>query len=562
MIVSRQRWWIAAGFIAALALAASANSIVNGFAYDDVYTIVRDPRAHSLSAWWTEFTGTYWSQRWGADGYRPMTRLAFRLAWAIGDGSPMPFHAMNVAVHLAGSVAVFWLATALLPFAAAWIAAALYAVHPVHTEAIANSVGIAELSVLLLIVLAAGLYIHGRRAGPITWRRWVAIGTLYAFACFFKEHAIVLPALLIFAELLVVPDRLSVRQRLTNLRLPILLLTVVAVAFLWARTSAVRGVSGFVPAIPFQTLNLTSGNRFLTMIGAAPEWFRLLIWPQRLMTDYAPPYLDMAEGPSLIQLPGAFLLIGTLGLAVACWRRSPVTSFGIIWIALTLLPVSNLIVPTGVLLAERTLMLPSVGALIALCSAIPWLYARLEHLPLARVGAAAAVLVLLGLGIARSVDRNRVWIDNETLFRQGIVDSPRSYRMHWLLGYHLKTTNRADEGLLHLEQAFRLFPYDPVPPYIVADGLRERGNCVVAEKLYRWSFELSRSLRRYQLGLSICLAHMMRLEEARAVALDAIRYGAKYRPAVELLRSIEAGQDTLEARRARGDSTSLAGRAR
>jgi hypothetical protein len=280
------------------------------------------------------------------------------------------------------------------------------------------------------------------------------------------------------------------------------------------------------------------------------------------MTDYAPPYLDMAEGPSVIHLPGALLLIGTLGLVVACWRRSPVTSFGIIWIVLTLLPVSNFIVPTGVLLAERTLMLPSVGAMIALSSAIPWLYARFEHLRLARVTSALAVVALLLLGIGRSIDRNRVWIDNETLFRQGVVDSPRSYRMHWLLGYHLKTTNREDEGLRYLEQAFRLFPYDPLPPYIVADGLRERGNCQVAEKLYRWSFELAPSLRRYQLGLAICLAVMQRLEEARVVALDAIRHGATYRPAVKLLRAIDAGRDSLEARSARGDSAELAGQSR
>ena len=560
MTVSRNQWWLAAAIVAALALAASANSIVNGFVYDDVYTILRDPRAHSLSGWWTEFTGTYWSARWGADGYRPMTRILFRLSWALGDGSPMAFHATNIALHLAGSVAVFWLAGALLPFAAAWIAAALYAVHPVHAEAIANAVGVSELSVLLLIVLAAGLYIHGRRNGPVSPRRWLAIGTLYAFACFFKEHAIVLPAVLIFAELLVVPDRLPVRDRLNTLRLPILLLTVVAVAFLWARTSAVRGVSGFVPAIPFQTLNLTSGNRYLTMIGAAPEWFRLLLWPQRLTTDYAPPYIDMAEGPSLIQLPGALLLIGTLGLAIACWRRSPVTSFGIIWIVLTLLPVSNLLIPSGVLVAERTLMLPSVGAMIALASAIPWLYARIEPHRAARIAASAAVLVLLALGLGRSISRNRVWVDNETLFHQGVLDAPRSYRTHWLLGYHLKTTNREIEGLQHLEQAFRLFPYDPVIPYLVADGLRERGHCEPAVKLYKWAFELSSSLRRYQLGLSICLAHMQRLDDARSVVLDALRYGAKYAQAVEILRAIDARQDSLQARRSRGDSAELAGR--
>jgi len=560
MTVTRNQWWLAAAIVAALAFAASANSIVNGFVYDDVYTIIRDPRAHTLAGWWTEFTGTYWSARWGSDGYRPMTRILFRLAWAVGDGSPMPFHAMNIVLHLAGSVAVLWLASALLPFAAAWIAAALYAVHPVHTEAIANAVGVSELSVLLLIVLAAGLYLHGRQRGPVTPRRWLAIGTLYAFACFFKEHAIVLPAVLIFAELLVVPDRLPGRDRLNTLRLPILLLTVVAVAFLWARTSAVRGVSGFVPAIPFQTLNLTSGNRFLTMIGAAPEWFRLLLWPQRLMTEYAPPYIDMAEGPSLIQLPGALLLIGTLGLAIACWRRSPVTSFGIVWIVLTLLPVSNLLIPSGVIVAERTLMLPSVGAMIAIASAVPWLYARLEPHRATRIAGAAAVVVLLALGMGRSIARNRVWVDNETLLHRGVLDSPRSYRTHWLLGYYLKTTNRSEEGLRHLEQAFRLFPYDPVIPYLVADGLRERGNCGPAVELYRWAFELSPALRRYQLALSICLAYTGRLDEAKSVALDALRYGAKYSQAVDVLRAIDAQQDSLRARGSREDSAELAGR--
>ena len=559
MSVSREKWWLAAALIAGLALAASANSILNGFTYDDVYTIVWDRRAHSLSGWWTEFASTYWAPRWGGDGYRPLTRIMFRIAWALGDGSPMPFHAMNIAVHLAGSVAVFWVACALLPFAAAWIAAALYAVHPVHTEAIANSVGSAELFVLLLFVVAAGLYIHGRRAGPISLRRWLAIGGLYATACGFKEHAIVFPAVVILAELLVVSDRLTVRQRLSALRLPMLALTAVAVAFLWARTSAVAGVSGFIPAIPFQTLHLSTGNRILTMVGAAPEWYRLLLWPQRLMSDYTPPYIDMAEGPSLIQLPGALLLLGTLGLAIACWRRSPVTSFGIMWIVVTLLPTSNFLVPTGILLSERTLMLPSVGAMIAVCSAIPWLYPRLERLRKARVAAAAAVLLLLGLGIARSVDRNAVWMSNETLFRQGVVDAPTSYRTHWLLGNHLRETRRRDEGLLHLEHALRLFPYDPILPYVVADGLRMRGNCEPAVQLYQWAFELAPSLRHRQLGLSICLLQLLRLDEAKAVALDALRYGAKYDEATEVIRAIDAGQDSLVMRRARGDSAVLAG---
>lgn len=560
MSLSRRQWWMAAALIAALALAASANSIVNGFTYDDVYTIVRDARAHSLDGWWTEFGDTYWSKGWGGDGYRPMTRIMFRLAWAIGDGSPVSFHAMNIAVHVAGAVAVFWLVGALLPFAAAWIAAALYAVHPVHTEAIANSVGAAELFVLLLFVFAAGLYVQGRRVGPITWRRWVAIGTLYALACFFKEHAIVLPAIIVAAELLVVRDRGPVRERLLRLRLPLLALTVVAVAFLWARSSVVvTGVSGFIPALPFQTLKLSTGNRILTMIGAVPEWFRLLLWPRRLMTEYTPPYIDMAEGLSLVQLPGALLLLGTMGLAIACWRRSPVTSFGILWIVITLLPASNFLIPSGILVAERTLMLPSVGAMIALGSVIPGAYAWLEQRRLARSVAATAVLVLIALGITRSVTRNRAWLNNETLFRQGIVDAPASYRLHWLLGNHLHSSGREEEGLRHLEHALRLFPYDPMLPYLVAEGLRKRGNCVTAVPLYEWAFELAPSLRHLQLGLAVCYLVALRLDDARRTTLDALKHGAKPDEGALVLRAIKTGRDSLAVRRARADSAVQAG---
>src|SRR6185436_3069334 len=156
-------------------------------------------------------------------------------------------------------------------------------------------------------------------------------------------------------------------------------LTVVALLYLWARSVVVvGGFSGFQPYIVFQALNLSAANRVLTMIGAAPEWLRLFLWPARLMTEYAPPYIDVAQGVSITQLPGLLVLVGILGLLAACWRRSPVTSFGIGWLVITLLPASNFLIPAGFIIAERTLLLPSVGVVIAIASAVPWLYERLE----------------------------------------------------------------------------------------------------------------------------------------------------------------------------------------
>src|SRR5437773_406038 len=342
--MSRRSWWLLALVIAALALAASANSISNGFAYDDVYLLVKSARMHSFAGWWREFAHTYWPEDSGGDGFRPLTIIAFRAQWAIGGGAPIVFHAVNIALHTITSVVVFWLACGLLPLAAAWVVAALYAVHPVHVEAFANVVGQSELWVALLMCVAIGLYVHGRIAGPITWKRWLAIGSVYATALLFKEHAIVLPALLILAEGTVTPDRAPLNQRLLRMRLPLLVLTVVALGYMWARSVVVvGGFSGFQPYIVFQALNLSAADRILT----------------------------------------------------------------------------------------------SVGAMIAVGSAVPWLYARLEQRRARQYAAATLLVAIIGLGVARSYTRAPAWHDNDSLFRQAVKDSPESYRAHFMLGVHL-----------------------------------------------------------------------------------------------------------------------------
>jgi hypothetical protein len=552
-------WWLPASLVALLAIAAAANSLANGYAYDDHYLILKAARTHSLAGWWRDFATTYWPREWGGDGYRPLTSIVFRLEWALGGGAAVTFHAVNVALHVATSVAVLWLARAVLPLAAAWVAAALYAVHPVHVEAVANVVGQAELWVALLVVLAVGLFIHGRRAGPISRERWLAIALLYVVSCFFKEHAIVLPVLLLAAEATVVPDSAPLRRRLAQLRLPLLALAALGVAYFWARSRVVvGGGAGFVPYLPFQIVRFTTMDRILTAIGVAPEWLRLLVWPARLVTEYSPTYVEIAQGPSISQLPGLLVLLGVLGLAVACWRRSPVTSFGVAWLVVTLLPASNFIVPAGFIVAERTLLLPSVGAMMAIGSAVPWIYARVETRRWPSIAAAGAVVVLIALGIMRSHSRNRVWRDNDTLFRQSVIDAPDSYRAHYLLGQYHFEHKRHHYGEQHLRRALELFP-DPVVMYNLAQHYREAGWCGPAIPLYRTAFAMASNMRKEQYGLAICLLETLAMEDARKVTLSALRWGADVRKGRELLAAANLGRDSLAARRARGDTIVLPG---
>ena len=290
----------------------------------------------------------------------------------------MLFHAVNIALYVAVCVLVFALAKRFLPAWAAWITAALFAVHPVHVEAVANVVGQAELIVAVALISATILYVRDRQPGSLQLRTVAIIAVLYPIACFSKEHGIVLPAILVAAELTVIEDATPWRDadprvcaRSSDF------LTAIAVAFIWVRSLVLAdhgGIGGFQPFTPFSTLHISDRDRVLTAIGVVPQWVRLLFWPAHLSSEYGPPEIEIAQGYSLTQLPGLIVLLSILGIGIAVRRRQPVISFGIALTCITLLPSSNFLLPAGIVLAERTLFLPSVGAMLIVGAAA--VYAR------------------------------------------------------------------------------------------------------------------------------------------------------------------------------------------
>jgi len=534
----RTRWWLLAAALLVLVFVSSGIGIRNDFTYDDVYIIQKNGSVHTLQSWWHVFARSYWPRAGGSDGYRPLTILAFTIEWVVGRGSPWIFHAMNIVLYGAVTVAVFWLAAMLLPLGAAWIVAALFAVHPVHVEAVANIVGQSELWVALLLLLAVGIYAKRRLTGQrLSIGGGAAICASYAAALFFKEHAVVLPALLIVVEAGLARDERPVWPRLVTMRPLILWLTLVAVVYLGAR-ALVKGddLAGFQPYIVFQALDLSYTNRVLTMLGVVPEWLRLLLWPAHLTTEYAPPYIDIAQGPNFVQLPGLILLLGILGLGVALWRKRDlprVAGFGIAWLVLTLLPTSNFIVPAGIILAERTLFLPSVGALLAFGVAVTFVSRQIAQAQSdgsdrrVRVVALAGLAGILVAGSWRSVTRTMVWHDNERLFMQAVVDAPRSYRAHYMLGAWYFETGRNKEGEHYYRHALALFPYDPFMAYNLASQYQRSGMYAAAIPLYRWVFNITPQFRRGEgrQNLAICLAYTNQPALAREQALLAMSAG-------------------------------------
>jgi hypothetical protein len=519
-MIAVSRRWVAPVTIALLALAATITSIGHDFTYDDRGVILENDRVHSLARMSRLFVETYWPAKYGGDAYRPLVTSLFTLQWVAGDGAPWLFHLGNILLTVATALAVYWCAAAVLPALGAWVAAALFAVHPVHVEVTGNVVGQSELIVALCLCLAMGLYLRQRIAGTLSGRDTASIVGLFTIALFSKEHAIVLPGLLVAAELTVVPDT-SWRRRIALVRPLFLAVTAVALAYLYARGHVQQDLAGFLPYPIFRFLRMSAVDRIGTMMNEMPRIAQLLIFPTRLSGDYSPNDVLVANGPALSQLPGVFICLGSVVLAAVLRTRAPVVSFGLLWVIVAFLPVSNLILPAGFVTAERTLFFPSVGVVLIAGAVAERL--RTHATPGRLRLAAAGLALLLVAGVARSVDRQKVWKNNDAFFDSLMRDAPNGYRAHFMFARHVGQKSRLRQMEIEYRRAIRIFPYDAGMTLAVADAYTRAGLCEPAVTLFEWTFSVAPEYGQGRYEYVYCLAKLNRWTDVRREALSGLR---------------------------------------
>jgi hypothetical protein len=214
----------------------------------------------------------------------------------------------------------------------------------------------------------------------------------------------------------------------------------------------------------------------LTAVATLADVLRLLVFPLTLRVDYSPAERTLVTSV----LDGRFLLgLGALvlwaGLLVGAWRHGrKLEAFGLGWIAIAFLPVANLLFPVGILLAERTLYLPSVGLALAAAAA-------LARLPPARLRVVAAVLVLAG-GI-RSALRVPVWHDDVAVTLSILEDSPESYRGPARMGALYQGRGDAARALESFRIALLTFGRDAAVYVASADAAYTLGRPGFADSL-------------------------------------------------------------------------------
>jgi len=445
--------WRAALLVFVVAVGTFANSALNGFAYDDDAVIVGHPvvtEGRAVEA----LTSPYWPDAVSGTGlYRPVTLSSFALEWKLWNGHPAGFHFVNIFVHVAVSLMVFLLILEVSATLPALVGGLLFAAHPVHSEAVANVVGRAELYSALFVLGACLLFWKGRGLSPV-WRvaRLLGIGALFLMGLGSKEMAATFPALLILLAL-VRSDEAPVTDRM-RADLPVFLLTgVLLVAFLGARFLALGSVLGDGPAPAL--MGLSVGQRILTSLAVWPQYFRLLVFPLDLVADYAPAVLfpALTWGPDVIL--GLLMILGAGAAVVFFWPRERLVAFGIAWFGVTILPVSNLLFPAGVLLAERTLYLPSVGLAFVAAGVVSWT-ARERRASLGMLLVTTAVVC--GAFIVRTVLRNPSWMSSFTVVTTLGEEHPESFRAIWARAKGLFVVGEYEEAARYYQTAVELVP--------------------------------------------------------------------------------------------------------
>lgn len=437
-----------AGLVAALVY---IPALGNRFALDDGPIVERNAAAHSVGAALAAFTHPYWPPEHGAGLWRPLVVLSFAADWELSGGSTSWLHATNVLLHAAATALVVAVIAPYVTAAGALAGGLLFALHPVHVEAVANLVGRSELLVACLLLAALLLAREVRRRAAAARRTAafeIALLAAVAGALLSKEHAVVAVALLWLDDRgrSDAAGRLPVRDFLA--------VGVMTVVWLVARR-LVEGDAGFNAVAP-TFFHLGTLGRLSTMLPAVFVLLRLLVWPFDLSPDYHPLVIERLEQPTLIGGAGLVVLLALALLALLLWPRRRTASLGLLIIGVAWLPTSNLLFPAGIVLAERTLYLPSVGVALLAAAGADALARGLNPRRAAILVAAACTSLAV-----RSWTRSPVWHSTRELVIAALVEHPESYKVHQSAARVFWRLGMRGHALAEYGVAAAIYPLDP-----------------------------------------------------------------------------------------------------
>lgn len=406
--------------------------------------------------------------------YRPLTPILFAIEYQLFGDSPTAGHILNALwyalliwvlyktllllfYHRQLSPTRFWLAV---------IATALFAAHPIHTEAVANIKGRDE--ILTLLGSLTALYLLARRSSGPSTKDYLLAALAFFLALMAKENAITYLAVIPLTLVLLM--NVSWGQALRRC-LPLLVATI---AFIAIRTAVLGwdmgGQSMELMNNPFIKISngsyvpFSTGEWLATILFTLGKYLGLLVFPHPLTHDYYPRHIDIMTFSNLGVWLSVLAHLVLVVIALFYYKKKPTVTWAIAYYFITLSIVSNIVFPIGTNMSERFLFMPSVGFAVLLS----YLLTRLDINKRPKVIMGIVAVLLLAYS-AKTILRNQVWKDDFTLFTTDVHTSSQSAKILNAAGGALSTragemapsaerSRMLTEAETHLKKAITIHP--------------------------------------------------------------------------------------------------------
>ncbi|GFR21026.1 protein O-mannosyl-transferase Tmtc3 [Trichonephila clavata] len=451
------------------------NALHCGFVFDDI-SAIRDnkdlrPSTPLLNIFFNDFWGTPIHKEHSHKSYRPLCVLTFRINYALHQLNPWGYHLFNIILHVLVCVLYLRMCQLFLPATASFIAALLFAVHPIHTEAVTGIVGRAEILSSIFFLLAFLSYIKCSKSYLNTDRLQLCLCLFFIIcATLSKEQGITVAGVCFLYELFIVQklrfsDILQILQVfsttksspspwLRNMIVRLIVITGTAVCLLIARVKIMGAQLPVFTKFDNPAAASTFPVRQLTYNYLLPVNAWLLLFPSDLCCDWTMGTIPLVESIFDLRNFATLTFYCVLGAIVWVALKADTKHFQLLSVSLSLLvlpflPASNLFFPVGFVVAERILYIPSMGFCLLVAYGWNLLYKKL--------GKKGIVVMLISVVIMfhslKTVLRNNDWVSEKEIFAAGLKVNKRNAKLYNNVGHALESRGQFKEALEYFLQA-------------------------------------------------------------------------------------------------------------
>ncbi len=512
-----------------------SNSISNGFVWDDKVQVVDNPWIKNIRDIGKIFSSdvfSYYQTVEKTNYYRPVAHVFYMTTWYAFGSNAWAFHLVNLLLHASVTILVFLVVLELqvrsLPTVApgkqgkawlAWsnpkdlfialIASILFAVHPVHTEAVNWISGIMELAFTLFGLLSFHFFLASEEK-----RSDLTLGLsvfFFLLALFSKETAVVFLPLFFVYDLAF--GNLHSISKTTYKKYASYLLAIVF--YLSMRTYA---LGQFVPLDLHP--ELTNYECLINVFPLFVQHLEKLVWPINLNVFHVfHPTHSILDPRTLL---GVAISIAYLSVTYWSWRRDRLLFFSLSLILIPLFPLFYVRGIAPVLFAEQHLYLPSVGFSLLLARITLWTTSqdrRLGH------GFCFILFVAIGCFSILTFQRNSVWKDNLSLWSDAAIKSPDSAYVHESLGGGFLVHGQIDKAIAHYTKTLELNPTPSARVYNnIGVAYSQKGDPDEAMRAFSHAVRIRPDYARAHLGLGIALFNKGLTDKSISEIQLAIKY--------------------------------------